>query len=149
MDIYDEIVRLRKLGQKCALATIVQVRGSIPSYESAKLLVRDGLLTALRLMDIIVRAGKPLADLVSDLLLAVGGISADDPAWSAKFRARYAQSPDGSPLPILVRRAGREITLTARLHFVPRVIARLIENPRPSAKARRVREGILRGTTRP
>src|SRR5580698_5907309 len=41
MDIYDEIVRLRKLGQKCALATIVQVRGSIPSYESARLLVRE------------------------------------------------------------------------------------------------------------
>jgi len=32
---------LRKLGQKCALATIVQVNGSIPSYESAKLLVRE------------------------------------------------------------------------------------------------------------
>ena len=29
------------LGQKCALATIVEVRGSIPSYESAKLLVRE------------------------------------------------------------------------------------------------------------
>jgi xanthine dehydrogenase accessory factor len=41
VDIYDEIVRLRKLGQKCALATIVQKRGSIPSYESAKLLVRE------------------------------------------------------------------------------------------------------------
>jgi xanthine dehydrogenase accessory factor len=41
MDIFDEIVRLRRLGQKCALATIVQVRGSIPSFESAKLLVRD------------------------------------------------------------------------------------------------------------
>src|ERR1700738_2284972 len=41
MDVYDEIVRLRKLGQKCALATIVQVRGSIPSYESDKLLVRE------------------------------------------------------------------------------------------------------------
>ncbi len=41
MDIFDEIVRLRSLGQKCALATIVQVRGSIPSYESAKLLVRE------------------------------------------------------------------------------------------------------------
>src|SRR3954454_22073731 len=41
MDIFDEIVRLRRLGQKCALATIVQVRGSIPSYESAKLLVRE------------------------------------------------------------------------------------------------------------
>jgi len=41
MDIYEELVRLRTLGQKCALATIVQVRGSIPSYESAKLLVRE------------------------------------------------------------------------------------------------------------
>jgi xanthine dehydrogenase accessory factor len=41
MDVYEELVRLRNLGQKCALATIVEVRGSIPSYESAKLLVRE------------------------------------------------------------------------------------------------------------
>jgi len=41
MDVFDELVRLRGLGQKCALATIVQVNGSIPSYESAKLLVRE------------------------------------------------------------------------------------------------------------
>jgi len=41
MDVYDELIRLRRLGQKCALATIVQVNGSIPSYESAKLLVRE------------------------------------------------------------------------------------------------------------
>jgi xanthine dehydrogenase accessory factor len=41
MDVYEELVRLRREGQKCALATIVQVRGSIPSYESAKLLVRE------------------------------------------------------------------------------------------------------------
>lgn len=41
MDIYEEIVRLRKLGQKSALATIVEVNGSIPSFESAKMLVRE------------------------------------------------------------------------------------------------------------
>jgi len=41
MDLYDEIVRLRRLGQKCAVATIVQVNGSIPSFESAKILVRE------------------------------------------------------------------------------------------------------------
>ena len=41
MDLYDEIVRLRNLGEKCAVATIEQVNGSIPSYESAKLLVRE------------------------------------------------------------------------------------------------------------
>jgi xanthine dehydrogenase accessory factor len=41
MDVYEELVRLRRGGRKCALATIVQVNGSIPSYESAKMLVRD------------------------------------------------------------------------------------------------------------
>jgi predicted metalloprotease with PDZ domain len=84
-----------------------------------------------------------------DLLLAVGGISATDPSWSLKFRTKYARSPEGSPLPILVRRDGREQTLEARLRFASRVESRLIEDSRASAKARRVREGILRGTTRP
>src|SRR5450432_4519393 len=41
MDVFDELVRLRGLGQKCALATIVEVNGSIPSFQSAKLLVRE------------------------------------------------------------------------------------------------------------
>lgn len=41
MDVFEELVRLRRLGRKCALATIVEVRGSIPSHEAAKLLVRD------------------------------------------------------------------------------------------------------------
>jgi xanthine dehydrogenase accessory factor len=41
MDVFEELVRLRRIGQKSALATIVNVRGSIPSFESAKLLVRE------------------------------------------------------------------------------------------------------------
>ncbi len=41
MDIYEEIVRLRREGRKGALATIVNVRGSIPSFATAKMLVRD------------------------------------------------------------------------------------------------------------
>ncbi len=41
MDVFDELIRLRSMGQKSALATIVQVKGSIPSFESAKLLVRE------------------------------------------------------------------------------------------------------------
>lgn len=41
MDVLEEVVRLRRAGRKCALATIVQANGSIPSYTSAKLLVRD------------------------------------------------------------------------------------------------------------
>jgi xanthine dehydrogenase accessory factor len=41
MDVFAEIARLRKEGRKAALATIIQVQGSIPSYESSKILVRD------------------------------------------------------------------------------------------------------------
>lgn len=41
MDVLEEAVRLRREGRKCALATIVEVNGSIPSYESARILVRD------------------------------------------------------------------------------------------------------------
>jgi xanthine dehydrogenase accessory factor len=41
MDIYEEIVKLRREGRRGAVATIVNVRGSIPSFETAKMLVRD------------------------------------------------------------------------------------------------------------
>ncbi|MGH9516021.1 MAG: XdhC family protein [Terriglobales bacterium] len=41
MDIYEEIVQLRRTGRRGAVATIVNVRGSVPSFETAKMLVRD------------------------------------------------------------------------------------------------------------
>src|SRR6201993_514677 len=41
MDLYEEIVRLRREGRRGAVATIVNVRGSIPSFKTAKMLVRD------------------------------------------------------------------------------------------------------------
>jgi xanthine dehydrogenase accessory factor len=41
MDIYEEIVRLQRAGHRGAVATIVNVRGSIPSFKTAKMLVRD------------------------------------------------------------------------------------------------------------
>jgi xanthine dehydrogenase accessory factor len=41
MDIYEQIVKLRSEGRRGAVATIVNVRGSVPSFETAKMLVRD------------------------------------------------------------------------------------------------------------
>src|SRR6266568_6614498 len=41
MDIYEQIVKLRGEGRRGAVATIVNVRGSIPSFKTAKMLVRD------------------------------------------------------------------------------------------------------------
>jgi len=41
MDLFEEIVRMRKAGLRGALATIVHTNGSIPSYESSRMLVRE------------------------------------------------------------------------------------------------------------
>ena len=41
MDLFEEIVRMRRAGQRGALATIVHTHGSIPSYESSRMLVRE------------------------------------------------------------------------------------------------------------
>ena len=41
MDLFEEIVRMRRSGQRGALATIVHTNGSIPSYESSRMLVRE------------------------------------------------------------------------------------------------------------
>lgn len=41
MDVYEELAALRRSGQKCAVATIVEVAGSIPSFQSAKMLIRE------------------------------------------------------------------------------------------------------------
>jgi xanthine dehydrogenase accessory factor len=41
MDVYEEIVRLRREGRRGAVATIVSVQGSVPSFSTAKMLVRD------------------------------------------------------------------------------------------------------------
>jgi xanthine dehydrogenase accessory factor len=41
MDIYEELVRWRHEGRRAALATIIGVHGSIPSFEAAKMLIRD------------------------------------------------------------------------------------------------------------
>jgi xanthine dehydrogenase accessory factor len=41
MDLFEEIVRMRRAGQRAALATIVHTNGSIPSFESSRMLVRE------------------------------------------------------------------------------------------------------------
>jgi xanthine dehydrogenase accessory factor len=41
MDLFEEIVTMRRAGRRGALATIVHTNGSIPSYESSRMLVRE------------------------------------------------------------------------------------------------------------
>jgi xanthine dehydrogenase accessory factor len=41
VDLFEEIVKMRRAGRHAALATIVHTNGSIPSYESSRMLVRE------------------------------------------------------------------------------------------------------------
>lgn len=41
VDLFEEIVRMRRAGMRGALATIVHTNGSIPSFESSRMLVRE------------------------------------------------------------------------------------------------------------
>src|SRR6202162_1848714 len=41
MDLFEEVVKLRRGGKRGALATIVHTNGSIPSFESSRMLVRE------------------------------------------------------------------------------------------------------------
>ena len=46
MDIFEEVIKLRREGKRGAMATIVHTNGSIPSFESSRMLVReDGSIT--------------------------------------------------------------------------------------------------------
>ena len=71
MDIYEEIVSLRKQGRTCALASITNTVGSIPSSDTAKMLVRDdgsivgtigggaGELEVIQIAREVIKLGKP------------------------------------------------------------------------------------------
>ena len=41
MDLFEEVIKLRRSGKRGALATIVHTNGSIPSFESSRMLVRE------------------------------------------------------------------------------------------------------------
>jgi xanthine dehydrogenase accessory factor len=41
MDIFEEVLRLRREGKRAVMATIVHTNGSIPSFESSRMLVRE------------------------------------------------------------------------------------------------------------
>lgn len=81
-----------------------------------------------------------------DYLISVGDIAVEDQQFGAKMRAKYGASAEGSPLAIKVRRGTETMTLPGKLQFAAGEIV-VEANPSASAKAIRIREGILKGTT--
>ncbi len=81
-----------------------------------------------------------------DILISVGDIPVEDQQFGAKMRAKYGASVEGSPLPIKVRRGTDTLTLAGKLQFAAGDVV-VEANPSASAKAARIRNGILKGTT--
>lgn len=81
-----------------------------------------------------------------DYLVSVGDIPVEDQQFGAKLRAKYGASVEGSPLAIKVRRGMETVTLAGKLQFAPGD-AIVEADPAAKAKAVRIRNGILKGTT--
>jgi predicted metalloprotease with PDZ domain len=81
-----------------------------------------------------------------DIMLQVGNVDVSDPDFGAKFRMQYAGKPSGSPLLITVQRGSDKLTLRGTLVYGP-AAPRITEDPAAPARAVRLRNGILRGTT--
>ena len=81
-----------------------------------------------------------------DELVSVGDIAVSDQDFGAKFRLRYQGRPSGSALPLVVKRGTETVTLRGMLRYAPSA-PRLAEDPAASARAVRLRNGILQGVT--
>jgi predicted metalloprotease with PDZ domain len=81
-----------------------------------------------------------------DYLVQVGEIAVRDPSFGEQFRTRYARA-EGTKVPMKIRRDGQTLDLQLTVKLVQRMEQRFLLDPSASAKALRIRNGILRGTT--
>jgi hypothetical protein len=78
--------------------------------------------------------------------VSVGDIPGDAPALAEHLRAKYGNARS-TIIPITVVRGGKQSSLAGPLQFTWHVERRIATLPGASAKAVRVRTGILHGTT--
>jgi predicted metalloprotease with PDZ domain len=80
-----------------------------------------------------------------DVVTSLDGVRTSNPAWQ-DWRQKYALR-EGAPIEIKVARDGRVITLNPPVKFATLIDRKLEPDPAASDKAKRIREGILKGVT--
>jgi predicted metalloprotease with PDZ domain len=80
-----------------------------------------------------------------DILVRVGDIAVNDPSFGERFRARYRTTAEGTSLPVIVRREGSETTLQLPVRMAISTRQVLEFDSAASAKAVRIRRGLLSG----
>ena len=119
-------------------------RDSVPRLGVTSSLEPSG---AVRVADVVSGGAAAAAGVqVGDELVRIGSVDVRSPNLGPALRAAFGDKPAGSPMPIVVRRKGELQTLQGRLAFAPGAPA-ITEDPAASARALRLRNGILRGTT--
>jgi C-terminal processing protease CtpA/Prc len=102
---------------------------------------------AIRVMEVVPGSTASAAGVrTGDVMLQIGDVDVSDPDFGAKFRMEYAGRPAGSPLTITVQRGGVKHVLHGTLVYGP-TAPRISEEPTAGARAVRLRNGILHGTT--
>ena len=79
-----------------------------------------------------------------DYLISVGDIAVQNPTFGEQFRSRYAKA-EGTVLPMKIRRGEQTMDLNVTVRLAERTEQRLMIDPAASAKAVRIRNGILKG----
>jgi predicted metalloprotease with PDZ domain len=128
-------------GMRTASDTIKQPRlGLSGGQDSSGAIVINGVLPG----GVADKAGMK----VGDILLALGDLSVtDSPDFGAAYRAKFAKHQDGDSLPIKVRRGTDTLTLHGTVSLMAQVEHRIVADSAASAKAARIREGIVTGKT--
>ncbi len=125
MDLFEEIVRMRRAGRRAALATIVHTNGSIPSYESSRMLVReDGSIAGTIGGGCVEVGGGHVSMALAEAASAAGfgiGVADDRESFANKERFPMAQEiyssyedafekirPHGSSYLVIVTRGHKE-----------------------------------------
>ncbi len=86
---------------------------------------------------------------VGDYVVSIGGLDVGDPAFSTSFSSKYGALPPSSSFPIVIRRGAQQMTLSATANFRTSERGRIVAITDAPAKAVRIRQGLLTGTTRP
>lgn len=81
-----------------------------------------------------------------DVVVRVAGVAATDGDFFSAWRAKVGDRA-GAPLVIDVRREGAPLALHGTVRVATLISARLEDDPTAPPRARRVRDGILKGTT--
>lgn len=80
-----------------------------------------------------------------DVVTSIDGVPTSNPAWQ-DWRQKYAQR-EGAPIEIKLVRDGTPLTLNPPVRFATLIDRKLEADPAAPDKAKRIRDGILKGTT--